>query len=191
MVSVKSIIRPQYIGYFVRLTQLAFAVTSLGLAGKFILEVGRSYGKVVYTIVISVFSIVYIGIVLAGHKFAPPTGVFLCEATFVFLWLVSFVLSSNTFASYSCNSDSGLGYMPLYCPRIRSQFIIGIMEFLMFITSSTIALAFTLANAEDGIIVFGWDCLVNMHEPIEILDNISNEEVHTEAFKTATPEEKV
>lgn len=138
----------------IRSIQLIISVIVLGLSGGLIND--YLYGRGIYILIISVFSLVYLLVVLTPYviQYLQPIVLIICEGVFFIFWLISFALITDDTGSISCSGYYyGFYYDTTDCKISHALIAFTLFGWLSFIVSLALLVIYSLIplNTSGGI----------------------------------------
>lgn len=138
----------------IRSIQLIISVIVLGLSGGLIND--YLYGRGIYILIISVFSLVYLLVVLTPYviQYLQPIVLIICEGVFFIFWLISFALISDDTGSISCSGYYyGFYYDTTDCKISHALIAFTLFGWLSFIVSLALLVIYSMIplNTSGGI----------------------------------------
>lgn len=137
-----------YISLGFRAAQCVFAVISLGLAAGIIGDSNYGSNRDIFTIVVSLMSLVYLVLTMVLYPYIPILAVFSSEFILMVFWLTVFALYSADFGASSCSTTyfhNGNVYEVHLnqCRTGKAALAFGLLEWLLFFTTFTLLTSFT------------------------------------------------
>lgn len=140
--------------------QFLWTIISLGLAAGILHDLEYNFERVTYTVVISVFTLIYLVMTLLPWTvrfFSPGPGV-IAEAIMMVFWLASFAAITDTFAKMGCVYTLGFyerhTIKANWCYLGKALIAFTLFNWLMFLASLVLMVVFAvipLARAEKAI----------------------------------------
>lgn len=137
-----------YISLGFRAAQCVFAVISLGLAAGIIGDSNYGSNRDIFTIVVSLMSLVYLVLTMVLYPYIPILAVFSSEFILMVFWLTVLALYSADFGASSCSTTyfhNGNVYEVHLnqCRTGKAALAFGLLEWLLFFTTFTLLTSFT------------------------------------------------
>lgn len=138
----------------IRSIQLIISVIVLGLSGGLIND--YLYGRGIYILIISVFSLVYLLVVLTPYviQYLQTIVLIICEGVFFIFWLISFALITDDTGSISCSGYYyGFYYDTTDCKNSHALIAFTLFGWLSFIVSLALLVIYSMIplNTSGGI----------------------------------------
>lgn len=131
------------ISIIIRVIQFIWTIINLGLAAGFLSKYDHSYSRVVYSLVISVFTIIYLAVVTLPIclRYISPLIALVAESIFMIFWLASFAAMADVFGDLDC----GFYYFGTnsLCEMGKAMIGFGVLNWLAFCVSLVLLLVYT------------------------------------------------
>lgn len=130
----------------IRGLQFIWTIINLGLAAGLIAELDYGYSRVVYSLVISVFTIIYLVVVMLPICFRSmsPLVILVSECIFMIFWLASFAAMANAFGDVDCTYFNRYYDTNRWCLLGKAMIAFGLFNWVTFCVSLILLIIFTL-----------------------------------------------
>lgn len=143
---------PSYslIATILRGLQLFLSVLNLGLAAGVIADISGYYGRAVYVLIVTIFTLIYEGFVLfkPALKLLSPLVSLIVESVLFVFWLAAFAVIANDIGSLDCEYTSfyyNTHYSFTWCKVGKALIAFSVIEWITFIVSLVLLIVFTIA----------------------------------------------
>lgn len=130
-----------------RAVQIVLAIICLGLSARLV-DIANSWGRAIYNLIISLFTLIYLAVLLFGQKIRiiQPITILVCDIVFFIFWLAAFACIANDL-SYGCvDNFSAFGYYfhSNICQVMRALTAFGVLIWFTFIATLVLYTIFVL-----------------------------------------------
>ncbi|CUM55577.1 unnamed protein product [Debaryomyces tyrocola] len=130
----------------IRGLQLIWTIINLGLAAGLIADLDYGYSRVVYSLVISVLTIIYLVVVMLPicFRLMSPLVILVCECIFMIFWLASFAAMANAFGDVDCTYFNRYYDTNRWCLLGKAMIAFGLFNWVTFCVSLILLIIFTV-----------------------------------------------
>lgn len=129
----------------IRGLQFIWTIINLGVAAGLIADLNYGYSRVVYSLVISVLTIIYLVVVMVPFclRWISPLAILLCESIFMIFWLASFAAMADKFGDMDCSYYNRFYDNNRWCLLGKTLIAFGLLNWLTFCLSLILLIIFT------------------------------------------------
>lgn len=130
----------------IRGLQFIWTIINLGLAAGLIADLDYGYSRVVYSLVISVFTVIYLVVVMLPIclRFLSPLVILVSEFIFMIFWLASFAAMANAFGDVDCSYFNRYYNTNRWCLLGKAMIAFGLFNWVTFCLSLILLIIFTV-----------------------------------------------
>lgn len=136
------------ISLVLRGVQLFLTVLNLGLSAGVIADINGYYGRAVYVLIITLFTLIYLVFVLLkpALKLLPSLASLIIESVFFVFWLAAFAVIADDIGSLDCSYTSYYGYTYdfSWCKVGKALIAFSVLEWISFIISLVLLIVYTI-----------------------------------------------
>lgn len=136
------------ISLVLRGVQLFLTVLNLGLSAGVIGDISGYYGRAVYVLIITLFTLIYLVFTLfkPALKLLPSLASLIIESVFFVFWLAAFAVIADDIGSLDCSFTSYYGYTYdfSWCKVGKALIAFSVLEWISFIISLVLLIVYTI-----------------------------------------------